>query len=114
MTARFKAACSFLRSISLRSVSLAAGCDFVVLSIAGHGVWEPEHVKAPQPDGLAGFNRKTPAANQQRIIGTEINHVIKQFESKGAHVMFVADAWYGGGLAREMDSRAAEMRQRQV
>jgi hypothetical protein len=28
--------------------------------------------------------------------------------------MFVADAWYGGGLAREMDSRAAEMRQRQV
>jgi hypothetical protein len=68
------------------------------LSIAGHGVWEPEHVKAPQPDGLAGFNRKTPAANQQRIIGTEINHVIKQFESKGAHVMFVADAWYGGGL----------------
>jgi hypothetical protein len=82
MTARFKAACSFLRSISLRSVSLAAGCDFVVLSIAGHGVWEPEHVKAPQPDGLAGFNPKTPAANQQRIIGTEINHVIKQFESK--------------------------------
>jgi hypothetical protein len=94
--------------------------DLVVLSIAGHGVQEPEHIKGSQPDGLdnvfvlAGFNPKTAAGTQQRIIGTEFNHVIKQFEAKGAHVMFVADACYGGGLAREIDPRAGEMSYRQA
>ena len=39
--------------------------DLVVLSIAGHGVQEPEHFKGSQPDGmddvfiLAGFNPET-------------------------------------------------------
>jgi hypothetical protein len=94
--------------------------DLVVLSIAGHGVQEPEHIKGSQPDGLdnvfvlAGFNPKTAAGMQQRIIGTEFNHVIKQFEAKGAHVMFIADACYGGGLAREIDPRAGEMSYRQA
>jgi hypothetical protein len=94
--------------------------DLVVLSIAGHGVQEPEHIKGSQPDGLdnvfvlAGFNPKTGPGTQQRIIGTEFNHVIKQFEAKGTHVMFVADTCYGGGLAREMDPRAGEMSYRQA
>jgi hypothetical protein len=94
--------------------------DLVVLSIAGHGVQEPEHIKGSQPDGLdnvfvlAGFNPKTAAGMQQRIIGSEFNHVIKQFEAKGAHVMFIADACYGGGLAREIDPRAGEMSFRQA
>jgi len=94
--------------------------DLVVLTIAGHGVQEPEHVKGSQPDGLddvfvlAGFNPKTASGSQQRIIGTEFNHVIKQFEARGAHVMFVADACHGGGLARELDPRAAEMSYRQA
>jgi Caspase domain len=94
--------------------------DLVVLSIAGHGVQEPEHIKGSQPDGLdnvfvlAAFNPKTAAGTQQRIIGTEFNHVIKQFEAKGTHVMFIADACYGGGLAREIDPRAGEMSYRQA
>jgi hypothetical protein len=94
--------------------------DLVVLSIAGHGVQEPEHIKGSQPDGLdnvfvlAGFNPKTAAGTQQRIIGTEFNHVIKQFEAKGTHVIFIADACYGGGLAREIDPRAGEMSYRQA
>jgi Caspase domain len=94
--------------------------DLVVLSIAGHGVQEPEHIKGSEPDGLdnvfvlAGFNPKTAAGTQQRIIGTEFNHVIKQIEAKGTHVMFVADACYGGGLAREIDPRAGEMSYRQA
>jgi len=94
--------------------------DLVVLSIAGHGVQEPEHIKGSQPDGfdnvfvLAGFNPKTGAGTQQRIIGTEFNHVIRQFEAKGTHVLFVADACYGGGLAREIDPRADEMSYRQA
>src|SRR5215470_8300988 len=94
--------------------------DLVVLSIAGHGVQEPEHIKGSQPDGfdnvfvLAGFNPKTGAGTQQRIIGTEFNHIIKQFEAKGTSVIFVADACYGGGLAREIDPRADEMSYRQA
>ncbi len=94
--------------------------DLVVLTIAGHGVQEPEHVKGSQPDGmddvflLAGFNPRTAAGSEQRIIGTEFNHVIKQFEARGARVLFVADACHGGGLAREIDPRAADMSYRQV
>jgi hypothetical protein len=94
--------------------------DLVVLTIAGHGVQEPEHVRGSQPDGmddvfvLAGFNPNTAAGMRQRIIGTEFNHIIKQFEARGARVMFVADACHGGGLAREIDPRAAEMSYRQA
>ncbi len=94
--------------------------DLLVLSLAGHGVQEPEHIKGSQPDGydnvfvLAGFDPRTAAGMQQRIIGTEFNHIIKQFEAKGAYVMFVADACYGGGLAREIDPRAGEMSYRQA
>jgi hypothetical protein len=94
--------------------------DLVVVSLAGHGVQEPEHIKGSQPDGLdnvfvlAGFNPRTAAGMQQRIIGTEFNHVIKRFEAKGAHVLFVADACYGGGLAREIDPRAGDMSYRQA
>jgi hypothetical protein len=94
--------------------------DLVVLTIAGHGVQEPEHVRGSQPDGmdnvflLAGFNSNTAAGTEQRIIGTEFNHVIKQFEARGARVLFVADACHGGGLAREIDPRAADMSYRQA
>jgi hypothetical protein len=94
--------------------------DLVVLSLAGHGVQEPEHIEGSQPDGfdnvfvLAGFNPKTGSGMQQRIIGTEFNHMIKQFEAKGAQVLFVADACYGGGLAREIDPRADDMSYRQA
>jgi Caspase domain len=94
--------------------------DLMVLSLAGHGVQEPEHIKGSQPDGydnvfvLAGFDPRTAAGMQQRIIGTEFNHFIKRFEAKGTYVMFIADACYGGGLAREIDPRAGEMSYRQA
>jgi hypothetical protein len=94
--------------------------DLVILSIAGHGSQEPERVKGSQPDGmdnvfiLAGFNPKTAAGAQQRILGSEFNHVIKQFEAKGVRMLFVADACHGGGLARDVDPRAAEMSYRQA
>ncbi len=94
--------------------------DLVVLSLAGHGVQEPERIKGSQPDGfdnvfvLAGFDPKTVAGLQQRIIGAEFNHVIKQFEARGAQVLFIADACYGGGLAREIDPRADAMTYRQA
>ena len=101
-------------------VSRSRRGDLVVLSIAGHGVQEPEHVKGSQVDGmdnvfvLAGFNPLVPAGTQQRILGAEFNHVIRQFESRGAQVLFIADACYGGGLAREIEPRASEMSYRKA
>ena len=99
--------------------------DLVILSIAGHGAQEPEHVKGSQPDGmdsvflLPGFQvtpsgQVTAAGSQQRIIGTEFHHFIKLLEAKGAHVLFIADTCHGGGMAREIDPRAEEMSFRQV
>jgi Caspase domain len=93
--------------------------DLVILSIAGHGAQEPERVKGSEPDGkddvflLAGFETSR-AGSEQRIIGTEFNHIIKQLEQRGAQVLFVADTCHGGGLAREIDPRADELSYRQV
>jgi uncharacterized caspase-like protein len=93
--------------------------DLVLLSIAGHGAQEPERVKGSQPDGmdtvflLPGFDT-TYVGSKQRIVGTEFNHFIKQFEERGARVLFVADTCHGGGLTRDADPRAAEMSFRQV
>ena len=93
--------------------------DTVLLSIAGHGAQEPERVKGSQPDGLddvfllARFGT-TPAGSQQRILGKEFHHFIKQLELRGAQVLFVADSCHGGGLTRSVDPRAEQMSFRQV
>ena len=93
--------------------------DLVILSIAGHGAQEPERVKGSEPDGmenvflLAGFE-PSPSGSQQRVLGKEFNHFIKQLELKGARVVFVADTCHGGGMARDIDPRAEPMSFRQV
>jgi len=93
--------------------------DLIFLSIAGHGTQEPERIKGSQPDGmedvflLAGFE-PTAAGSQQRILGSEFNHFIKQFELRGAKIIYIADACHGGGMAREIDPRAGEMSFRQI
>jgi hypothetical protein len=93
--------------------------DLIILSIAGHGAQEPETVKGSEPDGmqdvflLPGFE-PTADGSRQRILGSEFNHFIRQFELRGARVLFVADTCHGGGMAREIDPRAAEMSFRQV
>jgi uncharacterized caspase-like protein len=93
--------------------------DQIIFSIAGHGSQEPETIKGSEPDGmqdvflLPGFE-PTAEGSQQRILGSEFNHLIRQFELRGAKVLFVADTCHGGGMAREVDPRAAEMSFRQV
>ena len=109
---------SVLRAINALLSRTVAG-DLVLLSIAGHGAQEPEHVKGSQPDGmdsaflLPGFDT-TAVGSKQRIIGTEFNHFIKKFEERGARVLFVADTCHGGGMTRDADPRAEEMSFRQV
>jgi hypothetical protein len=93
--------------------------DQIILSIAGHGSQEPETIKGSEPDGmqdvflLPGFE-PTPEGSKQRILGSEFNHFIRQFELRGAKVLFVADTCHGGGMTRDIDPRAAEMSFRQV
>jgi hypothetical protein len=93
--------------------------DIVFLSIAGHGAQEPERIKGSQPDGmedvflLPGFEA-TPSGSTQRILGSEFNHFIRQFELRGAKVIFIADTCHGGGMVRDIDPRAEEMSFRQV
>ena len=109
---------SVLREIG-QLVQRANSGDTVVLSIAGHGAQEPERVKGSHPDGmeevflLPGFDT-SPAGSQQRILGKEFHHFIKQLELRGAQVLFIADSCHGGGLTREIDPRAGEMSYRQV
>jgi hypothetical protein len=109
---------SILSSIN-RLVARTGPRDLVILSLAGHGAQEPERVRGSQPDGvenvflLPGFEN-TAAGSQERVLGAEFNHFIKQFEAKGAHVLFVADTCFGGGMTRDVDPRAEEMSFRQV
>ena len=109
---------NLLQSISDLVQRTNAG-DQIILSIAGHGAQEPETVKGSEPDGmqdvflLPGFE-PTPEGSKQRILASEFNHFIKQFELRGAKVLFVADTCHGGGMTREVDPRAAEMSFRQV
>ena len=109
---------SVLREIS-GLVERTRANDIVFLSIAGHGAQEPERIKGSQPDGmedvflLPGFEA-TPAGSKQRILGSEFNHFIRQFELRGAKVIFVADTCHGGGMVRDIDPRAEEMSFRQV
>jgi hypothetical protein len=107
-----------LQSIS-NLVQRTKANDLIVLSIAGHGAQEPERVKGSEPDGLEDVFllpafAATPQGSQQRILGSEFNHFIRQFELRGAKVLFVADTCHGGGMARDIDPRAAEMSFRQV
>jgi hypothetical protein len=109
---------AFLREIRAL-VDRTRANDLIFVSIAGHGTQEPERVKGSEPDGmenvflLAGFE-PTASGSQQRILGSEFNHFIKQFEARGAKVVFVADTCHGGGMARDIDPRAQEMSFRQV
>jgi hypothetical protein len=109
---------NILRNIS-ELVQRTKAKDLIILSIAGHGAQEPETIRGSEPDGmqdvflLPGFE-PTAEGSQQRIFGSEFNHFIRQFELRGAKILFVADTCHGGGMAREIDPRAAEMSFRQV
>lgn len=109
---------SVLREISAL-VERTKSNDLIFLSIAGHGTQEPERVKGSEPDGmenvflLPGFET-TPTGSVERVLGSEFNHFIRQFELRGAKVIFVADTCHGGGMVRDIDPRAAEMSFRQV
>lgn len=109
---------SILSSVESLRARVRPG-DLVILSVAGHGAQEPERVKGSERDGkevvflLAGFDTAA-GGTTERILDMEFKHFIKELEAAGARVLFVADTCSGGGLAREVDPRAAEMVYRAV
>jgi hypothetical protein len=94
--------------------------DTIFITLAGHGAQEPERIKGSEPDGmdavflLPSFDPKDPDGASEKILATEFNHFIRKIEAAGGRVVFVADSCSGGGLAREVDPRGAEMVYRTV
>lgn len=94
--------------------------DTIFITLAGHGAQEPERIKGSEPDGmdavflLPSFDPKDPDGASEKILATEFNHYIRKIEAAGGRVVFVADSCSGGGLAREVDPRGAEMVYRTV
>jgi hypothetical protein len=92
-------------------VSRAQPDDLVVLAFAGHAVREPQHGAAPRPGGLetayvlAGYDPAEPARAAEKLIDSEIGHVVRQLEAKGARALVVADTCASPGTGREVDSR---------
>lgn len=84
----------------------AAPGDRLVVSYAGHGSNEPEHVAGSEEDGrdenflLAGFAPRGAAAGE-RIRDDEI----AEFLARSAHleVIFVADACHAGTVTRDLE-----------
>jgi hypothetical protein len=94
--------------------------DSIVISLAGRGAQEPERIKGSEPDGmdavflLPGFDPTDRQRASEKILQSEFMHFIKEFEDKGARVLFVMDSCSGGGHARELDARAQEVGYRSV
>lgn len=84
----------------------AAPGDLLVISFAGHGSNEPEHVAGSEEDGrdenflLAGFAPRGRAA-AERIRDDEIAELLQR--SADLEVIFVADACHSGTVTRDLD-----------
>jgi hypothetical protein len=93
--------------------------DLVVISFAGHGSQEPEHVKGSEVDGmdeiflLTRFDYSGKGTGE-RIIDDEINAWLKRLQKKNADILFIADTCHGGGMLRAADFRAGELSYRSV
>jgi hypothetical protein len=94
--------------------------DTVFIALAGHGAQEPERVRGSEPDGmeevflLQRFDPKDPEGASEKILDKEFNHYINKIEASGGRVIFVADTCSGGGLARGVDPRGADLIYRSV
>ena len=87
------------------ALARAAAGDRIILSYAGHGAQEPEHVPGSEADGkdevllLAGFAASGPGT-RERLIDDEIGAWFAAAAAKQVEVVFVADACHSGTLTR--------------
>jgi hypothetical protein len=93
--------------------------DLVIISFAGHGSQEPEHVKGSEADGMDEIFLLTKfdysgKGTGERIIDDEINAWLKRLQKKNADILFIADTCHGGGMLRAADFRAGELSYRSV
>jgi hypothetical protein len=92
-------------------VARARSGDTLVLTFAGHGSQDQEHIPGSEEDGkdevlLLGEFTEHGKGTRERIIDDELNQWFMAAHDKGAEVLFVADACHSGTLTRGVDARA--------
>ena len=93
--------------------------DLIIITYAGHGAQEAELVAGAEADGLdefmvlANFDTSGPAT-RERLLDDELFALVAQIARSGARIIFLADACYGGGLTKAVDSRAGALSVRGV
>lgn len=82
--------------------------DTIFLTIAGYGALEgAQNDEAIFP--LPKFDPQDKRKNSEKILRAELDRYIESFEKKGAQVVLIVDASFGGGLARAVDPRAERL-----
>src|SRR5262249_25422097 len=88
--------------------------DLVIFTFAGHGNQGRERVAGSEPDGLDeyfvlwGFDVAGPGT-RERILDDEIFVWLREISRRGAQVIFLADACYGGGMTKAVDPRVTPL-----
>jgi hypothetical protein len=98
-------------------VSRTGPRDLVIITFAGHGSQDKEHIPNSEPDHLDeffvlwGFGNKG-ADTRERFLDDEMFDWLGKLASKGAQTIFVADVCHGGGLSKAPDLMAGRTRLR--
>ncbi|NJO34216.1 MAG: caspase family protein, partial [Rhodospirillales bacterium] len=91
--------------------------DLVLVTFAGHGAREPERTKGSEPDQLDevfllwGFDTSG-QGTLERIIDDEMNVWLGRIAKTGAHILFLTDSCFGGGLTKAVDPRVSGLKTR--
>jgi uncharacterized caspase-like protein len=92
----------------------AGASDLVIVTFAGHGAQEKGVVTAAEPDGwdeyflLPGFATKGDGT-AERILDDEMFAWLGRVAASGAHIIFLADVCYAGGLTKSVDPRVGKL-----
>lgn len=110
---------AILAAIDEALAALKSG-DLFILTFAGHGASEQwGRVRPPTisegdirtsfvlgtaiiPNAIGEIDRQLKGSGRERIISTELNARLAQFEKKKIRVVWVADTCHGGGLTRQV------------
>jgi hypothetical protein len=100
---------------AMDGVARRAGAgDLIIVTFAGHGAQEKGVVSAAEPDGwdeyflLPGFATKGDGT-AERILDDEMFAWLGRVAASGAHIIFLADVCYAGGLTKSVDPRVGKL-----
>ncbi|WP_439545052.1 caspase family protein [Sandarakinorhabdus sp.] len=102
-----------LAAISDQGAAAAASGGTLVVTYAGHGWQEPEHVPGDERDGkdeawlLAQFSRKGPGS-VERLLDNDLNAAFRAVPTT-VPILFVSDSCHSGTMTRAVDQRASTL-----